>query len=149
MKEQPSTLSRRALLAGAAGLGATALLPRRLRAGEARAFRLVAAPARVALVGAPHPDTDVWCYQGRIPGPEIRARQGDRLSVELTNELPQETTVHWHGVRVPNAMDGVPHLTQPPIAPGVTFTYEFDLPDAGTFWFHPHQRSFEQVERGL
>ncbi|HEX2136208.1 MAG TPA: multicopper oxidase family protein [Microvirga sp.] len=142
-------MSRRALLAGAAGLGATALLPRRLRAGEARAFRLVAAPARVALVGAPHPDTDVWCYQGRIPGPEIRARQGDRLSVELTNELPQETTVHWHGVRVPNAMDGVPHLTQPPIAPGATFTYEFDLPDAGTFWFHPHQRSFEQVERGL
>src|SRR3546814_12120732 len=56
---------------------------------------------------------------------------------------------HWHGVRVPNAMDGVPHLTQMPIRPGETFTYEFDAVDAGTFWYHPHQRSFEQVGRGL
>ena len=57
--------------------------------------------------------------------------------------------MHWHGLRVPNRMDGVPHLTQPPIAPGETFVYEFDLPDAGTYWYHPHQRSFEQVGRGL
>ena len=57
--------------------------------------------------------------------------------------------MHWHGLRVPNAMDGVPHLTQAPIAPGETFTYAFDAVDAGTFWYHPHQRSFEQVGRGL
>jgi FtsP/CotA-like multicopper oxidase with cupredoxin domain len=57
--------------------------------------------------------------------------------------------VHWHGLRVPNAMDGVPHLTQEPIAPGGRFVYEFDVPDAGTYWYHPHQRSFEQVGRGL
>ena len=67
----------------------------------------------------------------------------------VENLLEEETTVHWHGVRVPNAMDGVPHLTQKPIAPGETFLYEFDVPDAGTYWYHPHQRSFEQVGRGL
>jgi FtsP/CotA-like multicopper oxidase with cupredoxin domain len=84
-----------------------------------------------------------------VPGPEIRARQGERLRVAVENRLAEETTVHWHGVRVPNAMDGVPHLTQKPIAPGETFIYEFDVPDAGTYWYHPHQRSFEQVGRGL
>jgi FtsP/CotA-like multicopper oxidase with cupredoxin domain len=63
--------------------------------------------------------------------------------------LPEETTVHWHGVRVPNAMDGVPHLTQRPIASGETFAYEFDLPDAGTYWYHPHLHSSAQVGRGL
>ena len=68
----------------------------------------------------------------------------------VENRLGEDTTVHWHGVRVPNAMDGVPELTQKPIAPdGGTFLYEFDLPDAGTYWYHPHQRSFEQVGRGL
>ena len=65
------------------------------------------------------------------------------------NDLAEETTVHWHGIRLPNAMDGVPHLTQGPIAPGDKFVYEFDAVDAGTFWYHPHQRSFEQVGRGL
>jgi FtsP/CotA-like multicopper oxidase with cupredoxin domain len=91
----------------------------------------------------------VWAYEGLVPGPQIRIRQGERLRVRVENRLPEETTVHWHGVRVPNAMDGVPHLTQPPIAPGASFVYEFDCPDAGTFWYHPHARSFEQVERGL
>jgi FtsP/CotA-like multicopper oxidase with cupredoxin domain len=76
-------------------------------------------------------------------------RQGERLRVRVENGLSEDTTVHWHGVRVPNAMDGVPHLTQKPIAPGESFTYEFDCTDAGTFWYHPHQRSSVQVERGL
>ena len=76
-------------------------------------------------------------------------RQGQRLRVVVENRLGEETTVHWHGLRVPNPMDGVPHLTQPPIAPGEEFIYEFDVPDAGTYWYHPHQRSFEQVGRGL
>jgi FtsP/CotA-like multicopper oxidase with cupredoxin domain len=84
-----------------------------------------------------------------VPGPEIRARRGDRIRVTVENRLPEETTVHWHGVRIPNAMDGVPHLTQRPIAPGETFAYEFDLPDAGTYWYHPHQHSSAQVGRGL
>ena len=104
---------------------------------------------QVPLVGAPHPETSIWGYEGQVPGPVLRIRQGERLRVAVENLLDEETTVHWHGVRVPNAMDGVPHLTQKPIAPGETFLYEFDVRDAGTYWYHPHQRSFEQVGRGL
>jgi FtsP/CotA-like multicopper oxidase with cupredoxin domain len=77
-------------------------------------------------------------------------RQGERLRVAVANRLDEGTTVHWHGLRVPNAMDGVPGLTQAPIpAAGGKFVYEFDLPDAGTYWYHPHSRSYEQVARGL
>ena len=146
------TIDRRKLLLGSAGVAAAAWLPRECTRRcyiNAKEFTLVAAPARVSLVGPPHPDTDVWCYNGRTPGPEIRVRQGERIRVLVENRLPEETTVHWHGIRLPNAMDGVPHLTQKPIAPGETFAYEFTCPDAGTFWYHPHQRSFVQVGRGL
>ncbi len=94
--------------------------------------------------------TDVWSYEGDVPGPELRFKQGERLAIELTNHLPGPTTVHWHGLRLPNAMDGVPYLTQPPVEPkGGRFVYEFALPDAGTFWYHPHLGSPEQVGRGL
>ena len=67
----------------------------------------------------------------------------------VSNSLRQDTTVHWHGIRLPNAMDGVPGLTQPPIKPGENFTYEFTPPDAGTFWYHPHADSLQQLGRGL
>lgn len=146
-----SAIQRRAFLTGSASIAAAALLPQRSSRAAAplKEFKLVAAPGRVSLVGAPHPDTDVWCYGGRVPGPEIRVRQGERFRVSVENRLSEETTVHWHGVRVPNAMDGVPHLTQKPIAPGETFIYEFESPDAGTFWYHPHQRGYAQVGRGL
>ncbi len=93
--------------------------------------------------------TKVWSYNGQVPGPEIRIKLGDTLKIRFTNNLPQQTTIHFHGVRVPNAMDGVPGVTQEPIEPGGVFTYEFTPKDAGTFWFHPHVRSSEQVERGL
>jgi FtsP/CotA-like multicopper oxidase with cupredoxin domain len=79
----------------------------------------------------------------------LHATVGERMRVRFTNRLPEDTTVHWHGVRVPNAMDGVPGLTQAPIRPGESFVYEFVPKDAGTFWFHPHLRSPEQIERGL
>jgi FtsP/CotA-like multicopper oxidase with cupredoxin domain len=79
----------------------------------------------------------------------LRFRQGERLRIEVENALDTETTVHWHGVRLPNAMDGVPHLTQPPIAAGGRFVYEFELPDAGTYWYHPHSPDGEQLGRGL
>ncbi|MDX1376881.1 MAG: multicopper oxidase family protein, partial [Burkholderiales bacterium] len=105
--------------------------------------------AQRALAGSAYPATDVWSYDGSIPGPLLRYRQGDRLRVVLENTLPDATTVHFHGIRLPNAMDGVPHLTQPPIEPGARFVYEFDLPDAGTYWYHPHLGSPEQVGRGL
>lgn len=114
-----------------------------------REVRLRAVPDRVRLVPEPFSKTTIWGYNGAVPGPEIRVRQRERLRVEVENGLAEETTVHWHGVRVPNAMDGVPHLTQTPIAVGERFVYEFDAVDAGTFWYHPHQRGFEQVGRGL
>lgn len=112
-------------------------------------FHLRAGKSPIKLVPEPNGTTNAWCFDGSVPGQEIRVRQGDRLRITVDNALDEETTVHWHGMRVPNAMDGVPHLTQTPIAPGRNFTYEFDALDAGTFWYHPHQRSFEQVGRGL
>jgi len=147
------TPTRRAFLASAAAAAAGPLLclatASGARAAGVRELRLRAAPGRVRLVPEPHGETPAWCYNGSVPGPEIRVRQGERLRISVENGLAEETTVHWHGVRVPNAMDGVPHLTQPPIGPGATFVYEFDAVDAGTFWYHPHQRGFEQVGRGL
>ena len=115
--------------------------------GTVREFDLTAAPAELPLLDGAK--IKVWAYNGSVPGPTFRVRVGDRVRVRFTNRLPQATTVHWHGVRVPNAMDGVPHLTQPPVEPGQSFVYEFVPKDAGTFWFHPHVRSSEQVERGL
>jgi FtsP/CotA-like multicopper oxidase with cupredoxin domain len=90
----------------------------------------------------------MWTYNGVLPGPRIEARVGNTVRVRFRNLLPEGTTIHWHGLRVPNSMDGAP-MVQTPIAPGSEFTYEFVVPDAGTFWYHPHVRSDEQVERGL
>jgi FtsP/CotA-like multicopper oxidase with cupredoxin domain len=115
--------------------------------GTVRTFDLVAEPTEVPLIDGQA--LRVWAYNGQVPGPRLRIRLGETLRVRFTNRLPQETTIHWHGVRLPNAMDGVPHATQPPVQPGETFIYEFTPKDAGTFWFHPHVRSSEQVERGL
>lgn len=93
--------------------------------------------------------TKIWSYNNSVPAPEIRINLGDTLKVHFTNNLPEETTIHFHGVRVPNAMDGVPGVTQDPIQPGDTFIYEFTPKDAGTFWFHPHVNTSEQMEKGL
>ena len=130
-------------------LGALALAPRISYSQEGvRRMRVVA--ARQSLAGAAHPATEVWTYNGTVPGPVLRYRQGERLRIEVENTLGAETTVHWHGVRLPNAMDGVPYVTQTPIAArGGRFTYEFELPDAGTFWYHPHLGNPEQISRGL
>ena len=114
-----------------------------------RVVTLRAGELRQRIVPEPYPETALWGYNGTVPGPLLRFRRGDRVRIVVENGLPQDTTVHWHGLRVPNSMDGVPHLTQPPIAAGGRFVYEFDLPDAGTYWYHPHERSHEQVARGL
>ncbi len=135
---------RRRFLGACAAL---AVLPQ--ARAQVRELRLEAAPARLAVVGPPHPETDVWAYNSAFPGPTLRFKQGERLRARLVNRLPQDTTIHWHGIRLPNAMDGVPHLTQPPVPPGGEFLYEFGLPDAGTYWYHPHASSAEQVGRGL
>jgi len=127
-------------------LAALAAAPR-LACAQPRVLR--PGPARQALVGAANPQTAVWAYDGVVPGPELRLRQGERLRIAVENALDAETTVHWHGIRLPNAMDGVPGVTQKPIPRSGRFLYEFDLPDAGTFWYHPHLGSPEQVARGL
>jgi FtsP/CotA-like multicopper oxidase with cupredoxin domain len=90
-----------------------------------------------------------WTYNGSLPGPLIRTRIGDRVIVHFTNRLPQPTTVHWHGVRVPIEMDGVPGVSQPEVPPGGTFTYDFVVRDAGLYWYHPHVMSAAQVGFGL
>ncbi len=152
-KSPRPTFSRRSFLASAAAVAGGAMLPEvrgsTARAAEILELTLRAAPGSVRILPEPSADTAAWCYNTTAPGPEIRIRQGDRVRIVVENGLQEETTVHWHGVRTPNAMDGVPYLTQPPIGPGETFVYEFDAVDAGTFWYHPHQRSFAQVERGL
>jgi FtsP/CotA-like multicopper oxidase with cupredoxin domain len=92
--------------------------------------------------------TRAWGFNRQIPGPTIEARVGDVLEVRFTNRLPEPTTIHWHGLQVPAAMDGT-DMVQHPITPGETFTYRFKLPDAGTFWYHPHSNETVQLERGL
>jgi FtsP/CotA-like multicopper oxidase with cupredoxin domain len=142
-------VSRRTILKTLAALPLLAMTAPGRAGAQSREVKLTARVARQQLVPADYPETEVWAFDGSVPGPELRLKQGETLSVTVENRLPEETTVHWHGVRVPNAMDGVPHLTQPPIAPGGRFVYEFPLPDAGTYWYHPHLRSHEQVARGL
>jgi FtsP/CotA-like multicopper oxidase with cupredoxin domain len=106
--------------------------------------------ARVADVTvAPGRSVKAWTYDGGLPGPLIRTRVGDRLIVHFRNELPEPTTVHWHGVRVPIEMDGVPGISQPEVQHGETFTYDFVVRDAGLFWYHPHVMSAAQVGFGL
>ena len=84
-----------------------------------------------------------------MPGPELRVRQGEPVRITVSNKLDEDTTVHWHGIRLRHAMDGVPGLTQKPIRPGACFVYEFTPPDAGTFWYHPHADTLQQLGRGL
>jgi FtsP/CotA-like multicopper oxidase with cupredoxin domain len=90
-----------------------------------------------------------WTYDGGIPGPLIKTRVGDRVIVHFKNELDEPTTVHWHGVRVPIEMDGVPDISQPEVKKGESFTYDFVVRDAGLYWYHPHVMSAAQVGYGL
>jgi FtsP/CotA-like multicopper oxidase with cupredoxin domain len=92
---------------------------------------------------------EAWCYNAQVPGPEIRVIQGENVRLVVKNELPESTAVHWHGVMVPNAMDGVPFMTQAPIKPGETFTYEFKARNAGSHMYHSHHNSTKQVGKGL
>ncbi len=90
-----------------------------------------------------------FTYNGTVPGPTIRVTEGDQVRIVVKNELPVATTIHWHGIEVPNAMDGVPDFTQKPIQPGETFTYEFTAKPAGTFMYHSHYEGDVQVSAGL
>ncbi len=116
--------------------------------------QLVAAQAMVEYL--PGKPTEVWAYRdgaradsvATVPGPLLRAKQGDEVVVHLQNDLPEATTIHWHGLRVMNEADGTPS-TQRLIEPGETFVYRFKANDAGSFWYHPHVRGDVQIERGL
>ncbi len=141
-------LTRRQFQFGAAGIGAAAasgmtwpfpLSP----ANAADVRRLQAQPGKVRLVDDQDEMTAIWGYGGSVPGPLIEIGQGERLAVDLVNGLSQPTTVHWHGVRIDNAMDGVANLTQDAVAAGASFAYRFSVPDAGTYWYHPHNRTWE------
>lgn len=93
-------------------------------------------------------DTAVWAYNGTVPGPTITANVGDLIRVHFTNDLPEATTIHWHGVLTPAHVDGS-HVSQRPIQPGETYTYAWVALNAGLHWYHPHVRTFDQVEKGL
>ncbi|MEQ1514963.1 MAG: copper oxidase [Usitatibacteraceae bacterium] len=121
-------------------------LPSRMNNGV-KEFHLVAEPVIREI--APGMKAHLWGYNGQSPGPTIEVVEGDRVRFFVTNKLPEHTTMHWHGQRLPNGMDGVGGLTQPQIAPGKTFVYEFIARRPGTFMYHPHADEMTQMAMGM
>ena len=162
MPGQDSHISRRDFMGavGRAGLGGAVLatgggsfLASRARAGagsDGRGFREIPLVAReVRWEIAPGKVIKAMAYNGQVPGPEIRLKEGERVRIIFKNELPEPTTIHWHGVDVPNPMDGVPGVTQEPVRPGGTFLYEFTATPSGTRWYHTHFQEHRQMDLGL
>ena len=121
-------------------------LPWRMN-NNVKEFHLVAEPVVREL--APGMQANLWGYNGQSPGPTIEVVEGDRVRIFVTNKLPEHTSVHWHGQRLPNGMDGVTGLTQPGIPPGKTFVYEFVARRPGTFMYHPHADEMTQMAMGM
>lgn len=121
-------------------------LPWRMNQGV-KEFHLVAEP--VVREMAPGFKAHLWGYNGQSPGPTIEVVEGDRVRIFVTNKLPEHTTIHWHGQRLPNGMDGVAGLNQPAIQPGKTFVYEFVARRPGTFMYHPHADEMTQMAMGM
>lgn len=143
-------MNRRSLLQASGAVALAGLLgPQRQTQATTLSMTLSAQTAQLQIGPPGTPPTGVWTFNGQLPGPEIRVAQGAELDVKFVNALPEPSTVHWHGIRLPNAMDGVPGLTQAAVASGQTFQYRFRCPDAGTFWYHPHYNSSGQLGRGL
>ncbi|MFZ0611898.1 MAG: multicopper oxidase family protein [Desulfobacterales bacterium] len=145
-------IDRREFLKAAAGVALGACLPAGFlpKAANAvakpvREFHFSASPSKVSLGSGP--EFVAWTYNGRVPGPEIRVKAGDIVRVVLRNYLPEETTIHWHGIPLQNAMDGVPGITQSPVRPGESFVYEFEAAVPGSFLYHSHARY--QLDQGL
>jgi FtsP/CotA-like multicopper oxidase with cupredoxin domain len=146
------SLSRRqfirlAALSGTTAVALPALSSSGAAAGGTREIHLEA--REVSWEMAPGKVIKAMAYNGQVPGPEIRIKEGERVRVVLRNALGEPTTVHWHGVDVPNAMDGVPGITQKPVPPGGTFIYEFEARPAGTRWYHTHFNDHRQLDLGL
>ncbi len=157
-------MNRRTFLKSTAALAACTLLPARAASyvpvvtpnGRTLPFKMVRGVKEFHLVAepvkrefAPGMVVDCWGYNGLTPGPTIEAVEGDRVRILVTNKLPEPTSVHWHGILLPNAMDGVSGLTQPPIQPGTTFVYEFTLRQHGTQMYHPHADEMTQMALGM
>lgn len=143
------SLSRRNLLKCGLGTGAACMFPSlAVKAVENDVVELRAQNVqfRFRQTGG---ISKLWFYNGLSPGPEIAVAKGDWVRVKFINDLDVPTSIHWHGIRIVNQMDGVSGLTQQPVDPGESFDYEFVAPDAGTYWYHAHHRSWEQVARGL
>lgn len=136
-------LTRRTLLGSAAAAFA---MPQPVLAAP---ILLRAEPVSLQVLPEGQNATALWGFNGSSPGPELRVRQGDTLALRFENRTEQASSLHWHGIRLKNAMDGVPGLTQPLVQPGEAFDYSFKVPDAGTYWYHSHHQSWEQVARGL
>ena len=158
-------VSRRTLLGGGLAVAGAALLsargfakgPAAAKGPPERALKpatgekqvsLVAAERGAKLLGADGPESRLWTY-GDDLFRLVRLTQGETLAVDFENRLPEHTSIHWHGLRIPNDQDGVPYVTQPPVRPGERHAYRFTPPDAGTFWFHPHCDTVSQLGRGL
>ncbi len=112
-----------------------------------KVFRLTTSVVRWSIL--PGVEVGAYAYNGQVSGPLLRVTRGDSVRVHVQNDLPEPTSVHWHGLRVPNDQDGAPPLTQAAIAPGAAFTYEFQVPDAGTYWYHTHVAGDRQQPLGL
>ena len=121
-------------------------LPWRTRDGW-KEFHLIAEPVEREI--APGMIARLWGYNGQSPGPTIECVEGDKLRIFVTNKLPEHTTIHWHGILLPNGMDGVGGLNQPQIQPGKTFVYEFEMKKSGTFMYHPHADEMVQMAMGM
>ena len=137
------TFTRRQVLGGLAGLavvglgaGGARLWLARPQVAQEYDYELIAAPLDLEIV--PGFSSPALAYGGQCPGVELRAKQGEWLRVRFTNRLDEPTTIHWHGIRLPIEMDGVPYISQPPVQPGESFIYQFKTQDAGSYWYHPH-----------
>jgi len=128
-----------------AGKGNQLLAPR--MEGKVKVFEITASV--IQWETEPGKKVEAWAYNEQIPGPQIRVREGDRVRVILHNRLEQSTAVHFHGLELPNDQDGVPFITQPPVKPGASYTYEFTVTNPGSHMYHSHLNAAEQVGKGL
>jgi manganese oxidase len=135
----------KAFPAKTAGKGNQLLQPRIV--GGVKVFELTT--TKLQWETEPGKSVEAWAYNGQVPGPQIRVREGDRVRIVLKNQLEQSTAVHFHGLEIPNDQDGVPFITQPPVKPGETYTYEFTAPNPGSHMYHSHHNAAEQVGKGL
>jgi FtsP/CotA-like multicopper oxidase with cupredoxin domain len=135
----------KAFPAKTAGKGNQLMLPKMV--GGIKVYELTA--SEIDWEVEPGKKVKAWAYNGQVPGPQIRVREGDRVRVVLKNELPESTSIHFHGLELPIEQDGVPFITQPPVKPGTGFVYDFTVPNAGSHMYHSHHNAARQVGSGL